>query len=68
MQPKGAPYFSGQGEWEAYLKWDLMVPCSGCGRRKIDDPHRYGLERVPGWPEWWVTEEICGPCWIETDD
>lgn len=61
--PAGAPYFSGAGEWDAYQKWNYTVPCKGCGRRKMDNPNRYGLEAVGDWPKYWVTEEWCDNCW-----
>lgn len=61
--PPGAPYFTGPGQWDAYLRWNLAVQCKGCGRRKMDEPTRYGLEPDPTWPECWITEEWCDDCW-----
>jgi len=62
-KPVGAPYFNGAGQWDAYINWNLMVPCKGCGKRKIDNPSRYGLKPLSSWPDYWVTEEWCCHCW-----
>jgi hypothetical protein len=61
--PKGAPYFDAPGQWDAYLRWNFLVPCDGCGIRKMDDPTRYGLQPDPKFPELWITETLCGNCY-----
>lgn len=65
--PSGGPYFSGPGEWSAYLRWSFSVPCRGCGKRKMDNPKQYGLQPDPSWPDFWVTEDWCNNCWWSRD-